>query len=171
MANPSKKDIARVLAGEKKRRAWLEYVKTPAKNPLDKDGNVKQVRARFPRKEPEYVPEEVDKAKAIQSGGITPGVTLRSADSKFARHHREFSGQVTQGKVQVSLIDGHVYGSVQKIGRSLEEYAHDEGMGQYGALIGGKGKDYVPQPFARKRKDSPFKVAGKRRETVIIKKG
>lgn len=96
---------------------------------------------------------------------------VRSADSKFARMHREFSGTISQGKVQVSTIDGHVYGSVQKVGRSLEEYAHDQGMGRVGQLIG-KGKEYKPLPVPDKRdKPSPFKRRWQESSFIVEKKG
>lgn len=171
MPNTSKKDIARVLAGEKRARAWKSYIQANPSviDPCDKDGVRKQVRANFVRGGT-YRPDEViNRDQAIRSGGVTPDVTLRSADSKFGKMHREFSGQILQGKVQVSTIDGHVYGSVQKVGRSLEEAARDEGMGKLGQVIG-KGRDYVAKPCADKRPDSPFKRAGRSPFTVVIKK-
>jgi hypothetical protein len=182
----SAKDSMRVKAGEKRHREWKKYVQTPPHNPKDKDGNLK--RCRHERKPVEFVPEVVDVDKAIRSGGVVPDVTMRSADSKFAAMHREFSGQIMQGKVVISTgiivhsykpgqddvaervdIAPHVHGSVQKVGRSLEEAARDEGMGRLGAIIG-KGKDYVPSPVAKARPDSPFKRSGKSPFTVVYKK-
>jgi hypothetical protein len=164
----SAKDALRVKLGEKRHRDWKKSVQSPPSNPRDKEGALK--RCRHPRKEPEYVPELVDAEQAIRSGGVTPEVTMRSADAKFGKWHREFSGTILQGKIHVSTIDGHIYGSVQKVGRSLEEAARDEGMGRLGQVIG-KGKDYIPKPFAESRPNSPFKRAGKSPFTVIYKKG
>lgn len=169
----SKKDIARVLTGEKRARAWKTFIQaTPPNNPVDKDGNRKQVRLRGLQgcmREPQG-PEIVDKERAIRSGGVTPDVSMRSADGKFAKSHREFSGDMYQGKVQVSTIDGHVYGSVQKVGRSLDEYARDMGMGPVGQLIG-KGKGYEPAPVPAKRnKPSPFKRRWQESTFEVIKK-
>ena len=153
----SKKDLIRVLEGEKRVRAWHEAMRKPANNPVNKDGERVQIRAKFVRKG--YVDnfqEEINREQAIASGGIVAPVPMRSADSKFARMSRSRL-DVYQGKEQVSTIDGHVYGSVQKVGRSLEEIAHDEGMGPHGMLIG-KGKGYAPSPVPVKRdKPSPFK--------------
>ena len=168
----SKKDIVRVLQGEKRVRAWKEYIQAnPTNNPRDKDGNIKP-RGVYPRKPVEYVPEEVNREKAILSGGVTAPVKMRSADAKCARMARSLL-DLEQGSLHVSKIDGHVYGSVQKVGRSLDEIAHDEGRGVHGALVGArKPKPYVAKPFAEPNPDSPFKVKGKRRQPiVVIKKG
>ncbi len=172
-----KKDLIRVLEGEKRVRAWHEAMRKPANNPVNKDGERVQIRARFARKG--YVDnfqEEINRDQAIASGGIVAPISMRSADSKFARMSRSRL-DVYQGKEQeASRIiltrykpgqkeeeksfagsDGHVYGSIQKVGRSLEEIAHDEGMGPHGMLIG-KGKGYAPSPVPVKRdKPSPFK--------------
>ena len=149
----SKKDIRRVLEGEKRVRVWHEKMQRPAWNPLDKDGNRRQVRARFVRKDAECIPEQVNREEAIRSGGLSDNLSVRSADGKFAREARSY-GDLVQGKVYVSKIDGHVYGSVQKIGRSVEEAARDEGMGPIGTLVGGKGKVL---PIKKRNKPSPFK--------------
>ena len=163
----SKKDIRRVLEGEKRVRAFKERMETPANNPLDKDGERKQIRARFVRKDAEFVPEQVNRDNAIRSGGLSDNISVRSADGKFAREARSY-GDLVQGKVYVSKIDGHIYGSVQKIGRSVEEAARDEGMGPIGQLIGGKGK----QAVAKKRnKPSPFKRRWEESTFVLEKKG
>lgn len=166
----SKKDEAKVRLGNKRVRDWNEYRKTPAYNPVNKDGTPKQIRLRGIHWGGTIRPDEViDRDESIRSGGVTPGVSIRSADAKFGKYHREH-GDLFQGKVQVSTIDGHVYGSTQRVGRSLDEIAHDEGCGRHGAVIAGKGTNYTPVA-AKPRPDSPFKRAGKSAFTVVIKKG
>ena len=177
----SKKNIRRVLEGEKRVRAFKERMETPANNPLNKDGERKQVRARFVRKDVEHIPEQVNREDAIRSGGIMAEVSVRSADAKFGKWHKEHA-DLYQGKVQISKIDGHVYGSVQKIGRSLVETRLDNKSGklvsvvretrmQSGKLVKmvhnavdyGDGlhtalPDVQPAPVSRKpNKPSPFK--------------
>lgn len=169
----SKKDIARVLLGEKRHRDFKVKMQTPASNPRDKDGNLKQVRLRgviFGRPDDQFPPEKIDREQAIRSGGVVPDVSVRSADGKFGAMHREYSGQIMQGRVQVSTIDGHVYGSVQKVGRTLEEAARDEGCGQLGAVIG-KGKGYEPKALPESRGNaSPFKRRWKSSTFEVVKK-
>jgi len=153
----SKADIARVLLGEKRHRAFKEQMLAAP---------VKRKVGTIVRKAVEYVPEEVNVEQARLSGGVVASVPMRNADGKFVRHQREFSGQCWQGKIEVSKIDGHVYGSRQKVGRTLEEWSKDEGYDHPDKIIGGeedrpsKGKN--PSAFKRHWKDSTFVVEYKK---------
>lgn len=158
----SKVDMARVLLGEKRHRSFKEQCALPAKKRKASD------RLSTVRKAPDIEPEQVDSEAARLSGGVTDSVPMRNADAKFVRNQREFSGQIWQGTVHVSKIDGHVYGSRQKIGRTLEECAKDDGWDHPDKIIGGLGKEYVakkhatPSPnksaFKKRWKDSAFVV-------------
>jgi hypothetical protein len=169
----SKKDVARVLLGEKRHRTFKVQMQTPPSNPRDKDGNLKQIRLRgviFGRPEGQFPVEVIDREQAIRSGGVVPDVSVRSADGKFGAMHREYAGQILQGKVQISTIDGHVYGSVQKVGRTLDEAARDAGMGRLGEIIG-KGRDYEAKALPESRGNaSPFKRRWKSSTFEVVKK-
>lgn len=176
----SKKDEAKVRLGNKRVLAWKEYVKTPAYNPVNKDGTPKQVRLRGIHWGGTIRPEEViDREQAIRSGGIVPDVSMRSADGKFARQVRSI-GQIRQGHDDsVQYVGQHVR-YVRKTRILTEEESPGNGGLEvpYTVLVAedsmGFAHDHVfaqkEKAFAKPRPDSPFKRAGRSPFTVVIKK-
>lgn len=162
-------DKARLATARKRVERW-ERQRGQSQNDFDKHGVLKRCKHLGDSVPAPREPETILPDKSDQVSRLSDGYAMRSSADKLTRTHRDVSLVLTQGHVSISKIDGHQYGSVQVVGRSLEEYALERaGYGPlYHLVVQGQppsGKRTGKNPYAKTWGTAADKV------TVVIKKG